>query len=48
MFSKTPRVLELEEKLTAFMEEHIYPNEARFYREAEDGGRSIRWTRLRI
>ena len=38
MFSKTPRVLELEEKLTAFMEEHIYPNEARFYREAEDFG----------
>ena len=35
---KSPRVLELEEKLLAFMEEHIYPNEQRFYQEAEDHG----------
>ena len=35
---KSPRVLELEEKLLAFMEEHIYPNEKRFYQEAEDQG----------
>ncbi|MGD9916311.1 MAG: acyl-CoA dehydrogenase family protein, partial [Rhizobiaceae bacterium] len=38
MFEKSPRVLELEEKLTQFMEEHIYPNEARYYRESEDVG----------
>ena len=35
---KSPRVLELEERLLAFMEEHIYPNEKRFYQEAEDQG----------
>ena len=35
---KTQRVLELETQLRAFMEEHIYPNEARFYRESEDLG----------
>ncbi|EHK54819.1 acyl-CoA dehydrogenase family protein [Allomesorhizobium alhagi] len=38
MLEKSQRVLELEERLVAFMEEHIYPNEARFYREAEDHG----------
>jgi acyl-CoA dehydrogenase len=35
---KSPRVLAREEKLLAFMEEHIYPNENRFYRESEDVG----------
>jgi len=35
---KTPRVLELEERLRAFMDAHIYPNEARFLREAEEQG----------
>ena len=35
---KSPRVLELEARLLAFMEEHIYPNEKRFYQEAEDQG----------
>ncbi len=35
---KSERVRALEEKLTAFMEEHIYPNEARYYRESEDLG----------
>jgi acyl-CoA dehydrogenase len=35
---KTQRVLELETRLLDFMEEHIYPNEARFYRESEDLG----------
>jgi acyl-CoA dehydrogenase len=38
MLEKTARVIDLEERLTAFMEEHIYPNEARYYREAEDLG----------
>jgi acyl-CoA dehydrogenase len=35
---KSPRVRALEEQLLAFMEEHIYPNERRFYRESEDVG----------
>ena len=35
---KSPRTLDLEARLSAFMEEHIYPNEARFYRESEDLG----------
>ena len=30
---KSPRVRALEERLLAFMEEHIYPNEQRFYQE---------------
>jgi len=38
ILEKSQRVLELEDRLTAFMEDHIYPNEARFYREAEDFG----------
>jgi acyl-CoA dehydrogenase len=35
---KSDRVLKLEQRLLAFMERHIYPNEARFYRESEDLG----------
>ena len=35
---KSARVLELEARLKAFMDEHIYPNEARFFREAEELG----------
>jgi acyl-CoA dehydrogenase len=35
---KSPKVRELETRLAAFMDEHIYPNEARFYRESEDLG----------
>jgi acyl-CoA dehydrogenase len=35
---KTERTRALEEKLLAFMEEHIYPNETRYYRESEDLG----------
>jgi acyl-CoA dehydrogenase len=35
---KTPRVRDLEARLLAFMEDHIYPNEARFFREAEELG----------
>jgi len=30
--------LALKGRIEAFMEEHIYPNEARFYRESEDLG----------
>lgn len=35
---KSARTMELEEKLLEFMEEHIYPNEARYYRESEEIG----------
>lgn len=35
---KSIRTAELEEKLRSFMEEHIYPNEVRFYEEAENIG----------
>jgi len=35
---KSARVLELEARLNEFMDAHIYPNEARFFREAEELG----------
>ncbi len=35
---KSARTAELEEKLLQFMETHIYPNEVRFYQEAEELG----------
>jgi acyl-CoA dehydrogenase len=35
---KSPKVLDLEARLSRFMDDHIYPNEARFYRESEDIG----------
>jgi len=35
---KSPRTLSLENQLLAFMQDHIYPNEGRFYRESEDLG----------
>ena len=34
-FEPTPRVVELKQRLSAFMDEHIYPNEARHLEEAE-------------
>ena len=33
-----PKVHQLQARLGAFMEKHIYPNEKRFYREAEELG----------
>ncbi len=38
MFEFSARVQELQERIRVFMETHIYPNEARFYREAEELG----------
>lgn len=38
ILEKTARVRALEMRINQFMDEHIYPNEARFYREAEDLG----------
>ena len=35
---KTDRVLALEERLLAFMDEHVYPNEERHFRESEEVG----------
>jgi acyl-CoA dehydrogenase len=37
-YEKSDRVRDLEARLVAFMDEHIYPNEARYFREAEDLG----------
>ena len=38
MFEFSPKVQQLQERLSAFMEEHIYPNETRYYKEAEELG----------
>jgi acyl-CoA dehydrogenase len=35
MFEMTPRVQALHQRISAFMDEHIYPNERRLYEEAE-------------
>ena len=32
-FDYTPKVKELQARLLKFMDQHIYPNEARFFRE---------------
>lgn len=37
-YDPTPKVVELQKRLTAFMEEYIYPNEDRHVREAEELG----------
>ncbi len=36
--TQSPKVRELKARLEAFMDEHIYPNEERYYRESEQGG----------
>ena len=38
MYTFTPEVQDLQRRLHAFMEAHIYPNEQRYYREAETLG----------
>ena len=38
MVSFSPQVQDLQRRLAAFMDEHIYPNEQRYYREAEELG----------
>jgi acyl-CoA dehydrogenase len=43
-FEYSAKVKELEKRLRAFMDEHIYPNEARYYSEIEKD----RWTPTRI
>ena len=41
MFEPSDRVREYQERLSAFMEDHIYPAEAEFYREVAEG--NDRW-----
>ena len=38
MFEFSPRVLELRQRVSDFIEEHVYPNERRFYEQAEQLG----------
>ena len=38
-FEHSPKVKELQAKLLAFMEEHVYPNEKRFYEQVAEGDR---------
>jgi acyl-CoA dehydrogenase len=38
VFEFSPKVQDLQQRLAAFMDEHIYPNEKRYYREAEELG----------
>ncbi|GIQ77471.1 acyl-CoA dehydrogenase family protein [Bradyrhizobium sp. RD5-C2] len=38
LFQETQRVTELKHRLQSFMDRHVYPNESRFYREAEELG----------
>ncbi|MGY3410682.1 hypothetical protein ACVWZV_006795 [Bradyrhizobium sp. GM5.1] len=38
LYPMSPKVVELMRKLDSFMDRHIYPNEERFYREAEELG----------
>ena len=48
-FDYSPRTKELQAKLRAFMDEHIYPNEGRYWAEIEANTRaSKRWTPLQL
>jgi acyl-CoA dehydrogenase len=38
-FEHSEKVIELQRRLTAFMDEHVYPNEATFHRQIADGDR---------
>jgi len=38
VFEFSPKVQDLQQRLAAFMDAHIYPNEKRYYREAEELG----------
>jgi len=38
IYQETSRVIELKHRLRSFMDRHVYPNEARFYKEAEELG----------
>ena len=42
-FDENARTRELRERLEAFMDEHVYPNEARFFRESMELGPWAVW-----
>jgi acyl-CoA dehydrogenase len=44
-FEHSPKVRDLQARLTAFMDEHVYPNEARFHEEVATGDR---WEPTRV
>ncbi|MEO7152398.1 MAG: acyl-CoA dehydrogenase, partial [Burkholderiaceae bacterium] len=46
-FSYSPKTQELQARLLRFMDEHIHPNEARYWQEIDDNTRAgKRWTPL--
>ena len=45
MFDASPRVKDLQERLTRFMETHIYPNEAEFQSQVNEGNR---WEHIQL
>jgi acyl-CoA dehydrogenase len=48
-FEYSPKVVELQQRVRAFMDEHVYPNERRFHAEVEENTRQgKRWTPTRI
>jgi acyl-CoA dehydrogenase len=48
-FSYTEKVQKLQAQVSAFMEQHVYPNEARFFQEIEDNrGKGNPWVPTRI
>src|SRR6478736_10509756 len=38
LYQESPKIAELKHRLQSFMDRHVYPNEARYYREAEELG----------
>lgn len=38
LYQETQKVIELKHRLQSFMDRYVYPNEDRFYKEAEDLG----------
>lgn len=48
-FEYSPKVVELQQRVRAFMDEHVYPNERRFHAEVEENTRQgRRWTPTKL
>ena len=48
-FDYSPKVQQLRERVDSFMQQHVYPNEQRFYREIEENTqRGARWTPTKL
>jgi acyl-CoA dehydrogenase len=48
-FAYSPKVQQLRERVDSFMQQHVYPNEQRFYREIEENTqRGARWTPTKL